>query len=120
MWLFPEQFSSETTPCDQFAVVSEGSEESVDAVLPDQVLILGAHANEGKGVPVRDRQDHEILETANERQIFRSPAPIDEAIVTSGCVAHPDFLELAAEKCKEIYCSESGFLHEVFILFELR
>ena len=45
--LLPEQFSSEAAPCDQFAVVSEGSEESIDAVLPDQVLILGAHSDEG-------------------------------------------------------------------------
>ena len=120
LWLLPEQFSREAAPCDQFAVASEGCEESVDAVLPDQILILGAHSDEGKRVPVRDRQDHEILETANERQIVRSPAPIDEAIVASGCVAHPDFLELAAEKCKEIYGGEAGFLHEVFILVVLQ
>ena len=63
-----------------------------------------------------DRQDHEILETANERQIVRSPAPIDETVVTSGCVAHPDFLELATEKRMEVDGGEAGFLLEVFIL----
>ena len=40
--------------------------------------------------------------------------------MTSGRVAHPDFLELAAEKRMEVNGGETGFLLKVFVLDELR
>ena len=53
----PQKLACVAAPSPNFSLVVHSCEESVETVLPDEVLALGAHPNEADHVPVRHGHD---------------------------------------------------------------
>ena len=96
--LFPEKFTRDGAPRDKLAIVTQCREKAINAVLPNEILILAAHSNEGHGVPVWDWHDKHLFKTAHDAHIVGCPATIYLVVVARCRMTHPHLLKVSAEE----------------------
>ena len=96
--LFPEKFARDGAPRDKLAIFTQCREKAINAVLPNEILVLAAHSNEGHGVPVWDWHDKHLFKTAHQTHIVGCPATIYLVVVARCRMTHPHLPKVSAEE----------------------
>ena len=85
--------ASDGAPCDHIPPSAERSEETITALLPNEVIVFTMDASEARHTHIRDRHDLKHVQITHDGEHISGMVPPDDTILARSSVLNKDLSE---------------------------